>query len=198
MDQDQEDISLLYGWTSVFVTTAVLAILFIRIVMGLGRNSILRPVLPEGKPGEEAFSDINIFGYIPQVRIDGLPFPYLLCDDRKLDYHLIGWYDPYKDNHVHSLLFYMPELLKKKYLFSEVRHWPPPTQQSNCDLHYEILNNIDIDGYIFGDNLLATNELSYDGKRYSTSEWQINLFSSVEFAVERTFAFADKNVMHLN
>ena len=125
MYQDQEKLSFLFGWTSVFILVAVAVIIFGYIFTGC-RSFFVGKSYPEVKLGGKAFSDINLPGYIPQVRIDNLPFPLLVSDVSKIDHSLIGWNDPQsQSNNSRNLLLEVPGLLNKKYLFSEFRHWCP-------------------------------------------------------------------------
>ena len=46
-----------------------------------------------GEPMDDRFSEVGeIFGYVPQVRIDGFQYPFLLCNIADLhDKDIIGW-----------------------------------------------------------------------------------------------------------
>eukprot|EP00547_Thalassionema_nitzschioides_P018175 CAMPEP_0194240440 /NCGR_PEP_ID=MMETSP0158-20130606/6609_1 /TAXON_ID=33649 /ORGANISM="Thalassionema nitzschioides, Strain L26-B" /LENGTH=936 /DNA_ID=CAMNT_0038975135 /DNA_START=42 /DNA_END=2852 /DNA_ORIENTATION=+ len=130
MDKDQEDISWLFGWTSV-VALVIVGIIFLnRVVVQFIKYMFFRSACytPSSKRSDEHFSDVKvIFAYVPQVRVLGLPLPTLVCNvNHIIDKGLIGWNDPKNGVNAHNVIYDIPGLAEKEGIFSEVFHWPPP------------------------------------------------------------------------
>jgi len=128
MEPGQEKIASIYGWTSLFVLIGVLVIIFVRF-LSLTLGHLFYPgYRPSGKVGQENFSDpdLEIRGYVPQVRLYGRPFPLLLCDTSDIEDKLIGWEDWYRGYRTHNVLYDLPGLSEKENLFSKVKQWLPP------------------------------------------------------------------------
>jgi hypothetical protein len=71
---------------------------------------------------------LDIFAYVPQVRLASDPFPVLLCDVSGIDHELIGWEDPDQSYEKHSAIYDLPGL-KDESIFSVIQHWPPPPDE---------------------------------------------------------------------
>jgi len=126
MDADQENISWLFGWTSVFALILAGLIFLKRVVLRFVRYMFFRQYIPSGKTGAKGFSDVKeIFSYVPQVRVPGLPMPLLVCNVNNIDRELIGWDDPKHGVNAHNVLYDIPAIGEKE-IFSEIKHWPPP------------------------------------------------------------------------
>jgi hypothetical protein len=64
---------------------------------------------PEGESQHIDFSsNPEIFGYIPQLKFGGHPFPYLCCDIDDVDQGLIGWNDANRSYDYYNLIFEIP------------------------------------------------------------------------------------------
>lgn len=125
MDQDQENISWLFGWTSI-ATVGLVGLIFLnRVLFKYFRYMFVGHYKPTGNPSDLGFSDVKeIFAYVPQVRVPGLPMPTLICNINNIDRELIGWNDPMNGVNAHNVLYDIREISEKK-LFSEIYHWPP-------------------------------------------------------------------------
>eukprot|EP00934_Nitzschia_sp_Nitz4_P003042 Nitzschia sp. Nitz4//scaffold174_size87051//32646//36062//NITZ4_005106-RA/size87051-snap-gene-0.111-mRNA-1//-1//CDS//3329538863//3032//frame0 len=109
MTDAQEDITTIYGWFAF-----VLAIIFVVVVFG---NTVYTAVVsvfmgtyqPEGAVQHIDFSsNPEIFCYVPQIKLIGHPFPFLVCDIDDIDQGLIGWNNPAHSYDYHNLIFEIP------------------------------------------------------------------------------------------
>lgn len=89
--------------------------------------------------------DVAVDGYIPQVKIQGHLFPFLLCDVKNINRELIGWrgIDDNTDMYnAHTIVHDIPIVKSKSgqadptnqnNVFSVVKHWPPPESMDKKD-----------------------------------------------------------------
>lgn len=109
MTDDQDTLSFYYGWISVLIV-----ILFAAGLLGKTIYSFMVSIFrgnyePEGESQNIDFSsNPEIFGYVPQIKIVGQPFPYLVCDIDTIDQGLIGWNDASKSYDEYNLIFDVP------------------------------------------------------------------------------------------
>eukprot|EP00934_Nitzschia_sp_Nitz4_P002286 Nitzschia sp. Nitz4//scaffold23_size168460//33505//37330//NITZ4_002208-RA/size168460-snap-gene-0.152-mRNA-1//-1//CDS//3329543602//2286//frame0 len=133
MDQEQQQLSLLFGWLSVAVMALVGTSFLISLqgwVRGLFKGSY-------EEPGDEqgiAFHDVrNITGYIPQVRSPIFSYPLIACKCDKIGEQLFDWTDPDRDYTYYDLTKDADHVLsgtnrRAKHSFSRVKHYPPNTR----------------------------------------------------------------------
>jgi hypothetical protein len=104
----------------------------------------LRCFQPEGDSQKIDFSsNPEIFAYVPQIKRNGYPFPFLVCDTIDIDPGLIGWMDENKSHDYYNLIFDQPykglKRQKDDYgpdaaapegrpIYSVVKHYPPKWQ----------------------------------------------------------------------
>jgi hypothetical protein len=67
---------------------------------------------------------LDIFAYVPQVRLASDPFPVLLCDVSGIDHELVGWEDPDEPYEKHSAIYDLAGL-ERESVFSVIQHWAP-------------------------------------------------------------------------
>ena len=61
------------------------------------------------------FSNIaELYAYVPQVKIGGFDYPFLLCDVDKIDDGYVGWNDPYNGYDHHNMIFDIPKVAQAK------------------------------------------------------------------------------------
>ena len=64
---------------------------------------------PEGADQHIDFSsNPEIFAYVPQIKLTGQPYPYLVCDIDDIDEGLIGWSNPSHSYDYFNLIFDIP------------------------------------------------------------------------------------------
>ena len=56
----------------------------------------------------------EIYAYVPQVKIGGFAYPFLLCDVDKIDDGYVGWNDPYNGYDHHNMIFDIPKVAQAK------------------------------------------------------------------------------------
>ena len=137
MSPSQLKFAPIYGWCCVGVVVLVGATFLFRMFLKFILPLFSRTYKLQGKPMEEAFSEVHeICGYVPNVIIPGYLFPFLLCDVSNIDNELIGWtgFDSEKSD-LKNLIDDMPLVLRrtksKKNLqnsnprFSQIMSWAP-------------------------------------------------------------------------
>jgi len=122
MDESQEKFSYMFGWTAVAVLTIVSASLAYLLYKAFVKPFFFKSYKPCGKAMEIKFGDVHeIAAYVPQVRIPGFAFPFLLCDDTSIENDDVGWNDPKEKGYAnHNLIHDVRLLLKGR-------------QEVNCD-----------------------------------------------------------------
>jgi len=122
-----QEFTVIFGWTSVVVVIGVFA------TFANDMRKRLKLLLYGGfvsldKASSKGFSELkDIYGYIPQSKINGALFPTLLCDISKIREDLIDWEDsadPGKKSH--NAIYDVPGLVADNELdgvFSIVRQW---------------------------------------------------------------------------
>lgn len=121
MGEDQERIVFWFGWTSFVVLIVYLFGTFGGVVIKLCMSLFRGTYEPSGKDQKIDFSSVaEIFGYVPQIKIRGFPFPCLACDIDDIDQQLIGWNDPNSPYDDWNLIFDLPhEGMKRKKRITE-------------------------------------------------------------------------------
>jgi len=105
----QELITYVYGWTAVAVVAVIVVYLFGRSAVDLAKSIFTGVYQPEGDSQNIDFScNMEIFGYVPQLKFGGHPFPYLCCDIDNIDQDLVGWNDASHSYDYYNLLFEIP------------------------------------------------------------------------------------------
>lgn len=70
----------------------------------------------------------EVHGYIPQAKVKGFTFPFLVCDISGIDEDLVGWKDKHQGYIPHSLFHDAQRITESKILhpiFSIVKEWKP-------------------------------------------------------------------------
>ena len=86
---------------------------------------------PQGKDMKISFSSIpySISSYIPQIKVEELNFPLIVCDIDNFDDSLYDWQDPQRDYQYYCLTNDVKEVLGPgvpyQNAFSRVRHYDP-------------------------------------------------------------------------
>ena len=114
MDEEQEQISMIYGWTSFALVIGFLVITFGESMVNLF-ISMFKGVYKEvGQDQHIDFSSVqDIGGYIPQIPNRSGPHFLLTCDIDDVDQSLIGWNEPDKSYDEYNLIFDQPYNLKR-------------------------------------------------------------------------------------
>lgn len=131
MTAEQEEITNVYGWT----TVGVLGIIIASFVWGWFGNfqSLFRGTY-EAKGEDQGinFSEVpSISTYIPQVESPVFSYPLLACNIDGIDHELLDWTDPDRPDFVFYDLTRDAEVLLRgtdvssKVVFSQVAHFPP-------------------------------------------------------------------------
>jgi hypothetical protein len=118
MDDSQEDLTDVYGWTALACLVSFVLIFFGGTVTRLFLSLFRGVHAPDGQKQEIDFSKSptagsvciimyrmkhtntmpgcvpEIFCYIPQIKLKSFPFPFLACNIDDMDQDLIGWSDP--------------------------------------------------------------------------------------------------------
>merc|ERR1740139_2046926 len=65
---------------------------------------------------KKAFNDVTeIAAYVPQVKVPGFSFPFLICDDEYVNPKLVGFTDPDEEGYdSHNLIFDVYTILEEK------------------------------------------------------------------------------------
>jgi len=95
MTDNQKLYSKMFGWTSVAVVCLICAALLKNIFMLYVYPIFKSPYKPPTYENNQQFEDVReIAAYVPQVKLPGFEFPFLLCniEDVKMDH--IGWNVP--------------------------------------------------------------------------------------------------------
>jgi len=113
MTNSQKKFSSLYGWTSIAVCCIVSAIILYSSIGKYFNSLFFKTYKPDGKAMKIQFDEVdNINGYIPQVKIPGFAFPFLICNIHDIDSELIGWKNPRKSYDYHNMIFDVQSIMK--------------------------------------------------------------------------------------
>jgi hypothetical protein len=75
---------------------------------------------PEGATQHIDFSsNPEIFAYVPQIKVGGQPFPYLVCDIDDIDQGLIGWSNSTNSYDFYNLIYDIPHKSLRRTKFIE-------------------------------------------------------------------------------
>jgi len=129
LDRSQRTFTRAFAWTFVVVLSTVL----LTFIYYLSKACIY-PLFCSSKKSKADASLIKfsenpeIYGYVPQVKIPGFAFPFLLCSLKDIDNDLVGWKDPDDTSYdSHNLINVMDRggaLQHDEYaLFSIVKSW---------------------------------------------------------------------------
>jgi len=95
MTPNQETYSKMFGWTSVAMLVLVLISLFKKIFMNYVYPIFYSPYQRPTYENNERYENVKeISAYVPQVKIHGFTFPFLLCDTKDINTDHVGWTDP--------------------------------------------------------------------------------------------------------
>lgn len=150
MNASQERLTTIYGWTSVAALVGFIVIFFGSAISRFCLSWFKGVTEPEPQNQHIDFSsNPEIFGYVPQMKRGGFPFPFLACNIDQIDSvsfyclwtmflyrtiysqacfssfvkNLIGWKDPYNHYDYHNLIFDVPweGLHREKYTDSSAQ-----------------------------------------------------------------------------
>jgi hypothetical protein len=128
-----QDFAVIFGWTSVIVI-AFVGLLYLEAFRKRIHHFLFGGYCREDKPRNLNFSETpGIYGYIPQVKLEGALYPTLFCDISKISHTLIDWEDPADPTkNIHNAIYDLPGLNKKsdyESIFSIVKEWGPLQNQ---------------------------------------------------------------------
>lgn len=151
MTIDQEDVTIIFGWTAVGVILLVL-LSFVYSGYNAFLGYFTGSYSPCGTDQNINFSDVpSINSYVPEVTSPVFSYPLLACNIDRIDSSLLEWTDPDRPHAYYDLTKDAQVLLhgqdmSSKVVFSQVAHWPPPstkvtgTDRSEVD-HDQLLGN---------------------------------------------------------
>lgn len=122
-------------------------------------------------------SNVEIFGYVPEIKRTAQTFPFLCCDTDDMNEDLIGWIDPTKSFDYHNLIFDVPhESLRRT---------------KRCELSDDI--GVEMAGFHRSRRSGSRKELGYETSIYSVikhypPEWQKKMAkeNGIDFALRAT------------
>lgn len=149
MSEDQIKLSKING-------LAALSIIVIVSIVFIGRLGFVSLFAVCCKPtktqikNSTPFSNLSktqLDGYIPQVKVPGHLYPFILCDVNDINTNLIGWHGCDNNNDTydeHNISHDIAKVMKgtdnadnrrgnQKHLLSIVKHWPPVASESGKD-----------------------------------------------------------------
>lgn len=130
MTPDQEDVTTIFGWTSV----AISAVVIIKFVWGWveqAQSLFTSSYSAVGDDQNIPFSQVTSrSAYIPQVYSPMFPYPLIACDSDAVDEELYDWADPDRPFAFYDLTKDAMKLLKGMVLshnvgFTKVKYWAP-------------------------------------------------------------------------
>ena len=124
-----QNFAFIFGWTSVIIC----AVVIFRHLHALSRllfNFLFGGFVTFDKPHNKGFSETtNIYGYIPQFKLEADLFPTLLCDVSSISHDLIDWEDPADPSKTrHNAIYDVAGICKSteaESVLSIVRDWRP-------------------------------------------------------------------------
>lgn len=134
MSNSQELLTTIYGWSSVGVLIAFFVYYFGSATLNFLLSWFKGVYNPGGQDQHIDFSsNLEIFAYVPQIKLSALPFPLLACDIDALDQGLIGWNDPSQSYDLHNMIFDVPweGMPRKKLIQKNTRGRALIAQQSD-------------------------------------------------------------------
>lgn len=109
MTNEQEDLSTIYGYTSLAVLIAFVVFAFGGSIINFIVHFFKGTYRPAGADQMIDFSSVpEIDGYVPQIQVSSSFFPLLACDVDDIDSSLIGWNDPGASYDEYNLIFDVP------------------------------------------------------------------------------------------
>ena len=109
MSDSQRQLVDYYGWTALVVVVAYVVLAFGGGFLELFLSLFRGVYSPHGVVQHIDFSsNEEIFGYVPQIKLDEFPFPLLACDIDDIDRGLIGWTDENRSYDFHNMIFDVP------------------------------------------------------------------------------------------
>lgn len=109
MSDSQETLTSVYGWTAVALLVGFLVFFFGSSTINFLLSWFRGIYHTSGQNQRIDFStNLEIFAYVPQVKLKSLPFPLLACNVDNIDKALIGWNDPAHSYDVHNMIFDVP------------------------------------------------------------------------------------------
>ncbi|CAJ1954597.1 unnamed protein product [Cylindrotheca closterium] len=109
MSDQQVTFTRIYGWAAIVILIGSIISLFAGSIYKL-LLSLFRGVYePEGAAQEIDFSsNVEIFGYVPEILRAGQTLPFLCCDVDDYDEKMISWVDPNNSYDYYNLIFDVP------------------------------------------------------------------------------------------
>lgn len=136
MNDTQEDVTNIFGWTAVGVIGFVLLRFFYNWYngfMGLFRGTFQTCGDDQGIH----FSEVpSISSYVPQIESSVFSYPLLAANIDKIDSELLDWNDPDRPHAFYDLTKDAEIMLRgmdisSKVVFSQIAHWPPPNKKKD-------------------------------------------------------------------
>ena len=134
MTDSQETLTDTYGWTAVVVIVSFVLYYFGSAIVKFMMSWVMGVYEPKGQIQYIDFSsNVEIFAYVPQIKLIGFPFPFLACDIDRMDQDLIGWNDPTKSYDYYNLIFDVPweGMPRKKIIEGNTRNTEYITEQQD-------------------------------------------------------------------
>lgn len=128
---DEQEFTSVYSWTSAILVAGVVIIFVYNAIVRKAKNFFFASYKERSAMSSKGFTEIeDIFGYVPQARLAGYPFPILLCDITNIERGLVGWNDPDENFGEHNVVYDLDVFMEdgKGSLFSSISHWPVHSQ----------------------------------------------------------------------
>lgn len=130
MTPDQEDVTLVFGWTAVVIIAGVI-IKFVWGWLEMAQSMFRSTYSSVGDDQGTPFSQVaSRSAYIPEVASSLFAYPLIACDTDDIDDELYAWEDPDRPYHLYDLTKDAKHLLSgidvsAKVGFTKVMHWAP-------------------------------------------------------------------------
>lgn len=106
MTESQRVLTNLYGWTAFVAVFGYLVLVFGSDIVTFALSFVEGVHQPNGASQCIDFSsNTEIYGFVPQIRLTGSPFPILACDIDEIYQGLVGWNDSTQSYDHHNMLF---------------------------------------------------------------------------------------------
>jgi len=124
---DDQEFTNVFGWACFFVAFGIALMMVNKLRQRISFFLFGKQVGTEDLRVKGFSEYLDIYGYIPQIKMDGALFPCLLCDVSKIDQELIGWEDTMDvEKKSHNAIYDIPGLAERdESLFSIVKQWTP-------------------------------------------------------------------------